>query len=58
MIASTDADGIVKLWDVRMVQEAGSGDAGSFPANGCFFDPSGKYLAVASDDGSVKMLVY
>eukprot|EP00692_Jakoba_bahamiensis_P001345 EC685079.1.p1 GENE.EC685079.1~~EC685079.1.p1 ORF type:complete len:167 (+),score=32.18 EC685079.1:27-527(+) len=54
-IASTDADGIVKLWDVRMVQESASGDASAFPANGCCFDPSGKFLAVASDDGSVKM---
>ena len=56
-IASTDADGVVVLWDVRMVRErcrAGAERAGH-PANRGSFDPSGQYVAVGSDDQSVKM---
>jgi WD40 repeat protein len=54
MIASTDADGVVKLWDIRMVAEIMTIDAGKHPANKCSFDMSGQILAVASDDGRIK----
>lgn len=53
-IASTDSDGIVKLWDVRMVAELMTINVGPHPANKSRFDRSGEILAIASDDGSVK----
>lgn len=40
-IASSDADGVVKLWDVRMVAEVLTIQAGQYPANKLAFDPSG-----------------
>ena len=40
-IASGDADGVIKLWDLRMVAEIMTLDAGKYPANKCAFDPSG-----------------
>lgn len=53
MIASTDADGIGKLWDVRMVAELKSMAAGEHPLNKCCFDRSSEVLAVASDNGKI-----
>ena len=53
-VVSCDADGLVKLWDVRMVAELLSVDCGPHPANKCAFDRSSESLAVASDDGSIK----
>jgi len=52
-IASADADGAVKLWDVRMVAERGQLADGPHPANKCSFDRSGQILAVTSDNGTV-----
>lgn len=54
-IASSDADGGVRLWDVRMVQERLNIDAGPHAANKVALDRSGTVLAVASDDHSVKV---
>ena len=54
VIVSADADGVVKLWDVRMVAEALSVDCGPHPANKVSFDKAGETVAVASDDGTVK----
>ena len=54
-IASCDAMGVVRLWDVRKMAElhttpmAPAGKA----ANSCKFDASGTVLAVASDAGQV-----
>ena len=42
VIASCDADGLVKLWDVRMVSEYLQIDSGRHPANSASFDRSGK----------------
>jgi WD40 repeat protein len=53
MVASTDADGIAKLWDVRMVAEVRSMAAGEHPLNKCSFDRSSEVLAVASDNSKV-----
>ena len=53
VIASTDADGVVKLWDVRMVAELLTIDSGEHPANKCSFDRSGEVLAVASENSKV-----
>lgn len=49
-----DADGVVKLWDVRMVTERLTINVGPHPANKATFDPSGEVLAIASEDGSIK----
>ena len=44
---STDADGGVRVWDVRMVQGRLELDAGPMAANCAKFDRSGKRLVVA-----------
>merc|ERR1712072_1242805 len=54
-IASCDSDGIVKLWDVRVVAEYLQIDTGQHPANSSAFDKSGKVLTIASGDASVKV---
>ena len=56
-IASCDADGVVKVWDVRMVAERNSLSAGQHPLNCVKFDRSGAVLAAASDDGTIKVLL-
>ena len=43
MIVSSDADGVVKVWDVRMVAELGTIDCGQHPIN-----KVGKYSALKS----------
>merc|ERR1712018_197933 len=53
-IVSCDSDGIVKLWDVRVVSEYLQIDTGQHPANAAAFDRSGKVLAIASGDASIK----
>ena len=53
VIASTDADGVAKLWDVRMVAELLTIDSGEHPANKCSFDRSGEVVAVASENSKV-----
>ena len=40
-IASSDADGVVKLWDVRMNAEILTITSSKYPANKCSFDASG-----------------
>ena len=52
-MASCDADGIVMLWDVRMVAEIMTIDCGPHAANSVALDRSGTVLAVASDSGNV-----
>jgi hypothetical protein len=42
VLASTDADGMVKLWDTRMVAEILSINTGKHPANKAAFDRSGQ----------------
>ena len=53
-MCSTDADGVVKLWDIRIVGESAhftcpTGQS----ANDGQFDRSGTKVAVACDDGNV-----
>ena len=55
MVATCDADGIVKFWDLKMTSEMASVDFGPHSANTVAFDPSGSVLAVASNDGSAKL---
>ncbi len=54
MIASTDADGVVKLWDIRKVVEYATINVGPHSANRCSFDRSGLVMAIASNDSRVK----
>lgn len=56
MIASVDADGVVKLWDVRKVAEYATINVGPQSANCCCFDPSGFIIAIASNDQRIKWL--
>mmetsp|Transcript_21298 Transcript_21298/g.34450 ORF Transcript_21298/g.34450 Transcript_21298/m.34450 type:complete len:587 (+) Transcript_21298:122-1882(+) len=53
-IVSSDMDGVVKVWDVRMVGERLSIDL-NVPVNDAKFDRSSRTLAVACDDGTVKI---
>jgi WD40 repeat protein len=56
MIASSDCDGRVFLWDMRNLESALCKiEAGPHPAQKMCFDPSGRILAVASDDQTVKI---
>ena len=45
-IASTDADGVVKLWDVRMVTERVDVNIGPHGANHSTFDISGRASSI------------
>lgn len=54
-IASTDTTGIVKIWDVRMVAERLTLDAGPFPVNRGVFDNSGQYFIVGTDEALIKV---
>lgn len=55
MLASCDSDGIVKVWDIRMVKGRNQFDAGPYSANSVSIDKSGVILAVASDEGVIKL---
>jgi WD40 repeat protein len=56
VIVSGDADGVVKIWDIRMVAELGTIDVGQYPINKVAIDRSGTKVLAASDDGNVKVL--
>ena len=51
MLASCDSDGIVKVWDVRMVKGRNQYDAGPYSANSVSIDKSGVIIAAANDEG-------
>merc|ERR1711934_1170090 len=53
-VMSSDADGVVKLWDVRMVHERMHIETGEHGINQAIFDPSGETIACASDDGTIR----
>jgi len=55
-VATCDSDGIVKLWDIRMVQELFSVDTGNAIAHCLTFDKSTKTLAVGCSDAEIKMI--
>lgn len=54
-IASCDSDGIVKVWDVRMVKEKETIDFSEYSANSIAFDPSSNILGCGLDNGEVKL---
>jgi WD40 repeat protein len=51
-LVSSDSDGVVKVWDVRMVRERATirNPAGRYPATRAGFDRSGKVVAVGYED--------
>lgn len=55
-VASADSDGIVKVWDISMVQELMTIDCGDTHAFCLAFDKSEKYLAVGCSDSEIKMI--
>ena len=56
LISSCDADGILKVWDIRMVQEILQLDTGNAIATSCCFDKTNKTIAVGSGDGIIRMV--
>ena len=55
-IASCDSDGIVKMWDIRMVKEVMALDTGDEIAHCCQFDKTGKNILVGCSDGEVRII--
>jgi WD40 repeat protein len=55
-VASVDAAGVVKLWEMRTGRIVASTQiAGGAPANKCLFDPTGTLLAVGSEDSIIRL---
>ena len=52
-IGTCDSDGIVKVWDIRMVQELFTVDCGDKIAHSLCFDKATKELVVGTFDGEV-----
>jgi WD40 repeat protein len=56
-LASCDADGVVRVWDVRMVAERGVATlARGQPVHALAWDRSGAVLAAGCEDGTVRVL--
>ncbi|KEG15096.1 pf20 [Trypanosoma grayi] len=55
-LASCDADGVVTLWDTRRMEQRLTISCGPYPANHVAADCTGTYLAVASDDTTIKII--
>ncbi|KAH9589412.1 WD40 repeat [Trypanosoma melophagium] len=55
-LVSCDADGVVVLWDTRRMEQRLTISCGPYPANSVASDRSGTYLAVASDDATIKLI--
>lgn len=53
---SCDSEGMVKVWEQRMMKCMFTLDCGPYAANAVDFEQSGKMAAVASEDFSVKIL--
>lgn len=55
-IASCDSDGILKGWDIRMVQEFMQVDTGDAIALSVAFDRNAKYIAVGCSDAEIRIV--
>lgn len=55
MLASCDSDGILKVWDIRTVQELFQLDLGNMIAHKLAFDKTGKFVCVGCSDGTIQM---
>ena len=56
LIASGDSDGILKLWDIRMVQEMMQLDTGDAIVHSVCFDKNSKLVACGCSDNQIKMV--
>lgn len=56
LIASCDSDGILKAWDIRMVQELMQVDCGDSIALSVAFDRNAKYIAVGCSDAEIRIV--
>lgn len=55
-VSTCDSDGIVKLWDIRMVQELLSIDSGDAIAHSLCFDKNTKNIVVGCSDAFIKVI--
>ena len=55
-IVSCDADGVVKVWDIRMISEIGSINLGTYAINKLAIDQAGKTVLTACDNGMLKAI--
>ena len=55
-VSTCDSDGIVKVWDIRMVQELFTIDSGDAIAHCLAFDKATKSLAVGCSDAEIKII--
>ena len=55
-VSTCDSDGIVKIWDIRMVQELLTVDVGDTIAHCLAFDKKTKMLAVGCSDAEIRMI--
>ena len=55
-VSTCDSDGIVKLWDIRMVQELLSVDTGDSICHCASFDKNTKAIAVGCGDANIKVI--
>lgn len=56
LICSCDSDGIVKVWDIRMVQEILQMDTGDAICHSATFDKTGKTIVIGCSDGLMKTI--
>jgi sperm-associated antigen 16 protein len=52
---SCDSDGVIKVWDIRMVKEQTHFDMGVVSANCAIFDKSGQKVFVAAEDKVIRV---
>lgn len=53
---SCDSEGIVKVWEKRMMKCSFTLDCGPYSANAVDFEQSGKIAVIASEDFTIKIL--
>jgi len=54
-VASCDSDGIVKVWDIRSVQEIKTVDCGDIVCQSVAFDKNSKNLFIGCNDREIKV---
>ena len=55
-VSTCDSDGIVKVWDIRMVQELLTIDMGDTIAHSLAFDKNTKTIYVGCSDAEIKVV--